>query len=188
MLETIHQFNAVVAQDPIFWFCALAGSGMFAIQFILTLFGLSQEEGMEHAADAGNFEWLSKQAITGFVMFFGWVGLTCRKEFAFSGLAAGAFAFVGGSLALFTVALLFRWAKKLKSSGTVFRIEEAIGKEATIYQRIPFGGRGKISVSLNHFTHEIEAISNEEEDLPSFTLVQIIQKLDEKTVIVAKTK
>ena len=79
-------------------------------------------------------------------------------------------------------------AKKLRSPGTVFRIEDAIGKEAMIYQRIPKGGSGKISVSLHHFTYELDAISFEQEDLPSFTFVQIIEKFDEKTVIVAMTR
>lgn len=187
MLEMIRTFNALVGKDPIFWICALVGSGMFVIQFTLNLFGADSHEDIDSASsemDAGQFRWLSKQALTGFLMLFGWVGLTCKKEFALSGLASSCFAVVGGGIALFTSAFIMKMARKLRSTGTIFRIEDAIGKEAVIYQRIPRGGIGKITVSLHHLTHEIEAISTAQEDLPSFTSVQIIKKADEKTVIV----
>jgi hypothetical protein len=76
-------------------------------------------------------------------------------------------------------------AKRLQSTGSVYRIEDAIGKDAYVYQSIPKGGVGKISVSLNHFTHEINAVSYDSKELPSFTLVKIIEKKDDNTVVVA---
>ncbi len=79
---------------------------------------------------------------------------------------------------------IFKLAKKLQSSGSVYRIEDAIGKEAYVYQRIPKGGIGKISISLQHLTHEIDAISHIHEDLPSFMRVKIIEKKDDNTVVV----
>lgn len=183
MSEILHKFNALTGDDPIFWFCALAGSGMFIIQFILTLFGADHED-----MDSTGLRLLSKQALSGFLMMFGWVGLTCKKEFHVSELTSALLACVAGTAAMFISAYLFKYSKKLCSTGTIFKIEELIGKEATIYQRIPLGGVGKISVSLHQFTHEIEAISTAEEDLDSFTSVQIIEKVDEKTVIVIPLK
>lgn len=180
----IDLLNTLVAKEPIFWFCALAGSGMFIIQFLLTLLGADNSED----ADSGNFKWLSKQGLTGFLMMFGWVGLTCRKEFELSGAVSIAIAFGGGILALVATAFLFNGAKKLRSSGTVFKIEDTIGKEATVYQRISKGGMGKISVSLHSLTYEIDAISHHPEDLLSFTPVQIIKKADENTVVVVPSK
>ncbi len=189
MLETIHKFNALTSKDPIFWFCALAGSGLFVIQFILSLFGADDHGDSDNGVmDVGQFKWLSKQAVTGFLMMFGWVGLTCKKEFALSGFASIVFACAGGCIAIVLSGFILKISRKLRSSGTVFRIEDAVGKEATIYQRIPQGGVGKVTVSLHHFTHEIEAISTAQEDLPSFTSVQIIKIADEKTVIVVPTK
>jgi hypothetical protein len=121
-------------------------------------------------------------------MMFGCVGLTSRNEFGLSGLSSMTISFAGGLLAIFITGLIFRGANRLRSSGTVFRIEDTIGKEATIYQRIPKNGVGKISVSLNNFTHEIDARSNYTEDLPSFTSVQIIKKADDNTVLVIPIK
>lgn len=191
MMEIIRKFDALVSKDPFFWICALAGTGMFVIQFTLNLFGTDHHDDIDNASnevDASKFKWLSKQAVTGFLMMFGWVGLTCKKEFALSGLASALFACVGGGIAIFVSAFIFKIARMLRSTGTIFRIEDAIGKEAVIYQRIPCGGIGKITVSLHHLTHEIEAISTAQEDLPSFTSVQIIKKADAKTVIVVPIK
>lgn len=190
MLEILQKFNELVAKSPIFWFCALAGSGMFVIQFILNFFGANNSDDIDHAGnevDANNFRWLSKQAVTGFLMMFGWVGLTCKIEFELSGFLSALFASIGGLIAFFLSLFIFKFSSKLRSTGTVFRIEDTIGKEAMVYQRIPSGGTGKVSVSLHHFTHEIEAISTSLEDLPSFMSVQIINKADEKTVIVVPT-
>jgi hypothetical protein len=191
MLEVFHKFNQLVSKDPIFWFCALVGSGLFVFQFTLNLIVTDSHDNIDNASsemETGKFKWLSKQAVTGFLMMFGWVGLTCKKEFALSEFASVLFACVGGGIAIFVSAFIFKIARKLRSPGTIFRIEDAIGKEAIIYQRIPCGGIGKITVSLHHFTHEIEAISTIQEDLPSFTSVQIIKKADEKTVIVIPIK
>jgi hypothetical protein len=138
--------------------------------------------------DAQNFKWLTKQTVTGFLMFFGWVGLTCKKEFALSPTYSAVFAVVGGLIAVVVTAFIFKMAKKLRSSGAVFRIEDAIGKDAFVYQRIPKNGIGKISISLHNHTHEIDAMSMTHEEISSFTQVQIVKKMDDKIVIVAPHK
>ena len=63
-----------------------------------------------------------------------------------------------------------------------------IGKEAMVYQRIPKGGVGKITLSLNDLTYEIDAISHQNEELSSFIQVQVLKKSDEKTVVVVPIK
>lgn len=191
MLDLFSQINHLIHKDSLFWFCALVGSGMFIIQFLLSLLGAVDHtdfDGTHGEIDAGQFKWLSKQAITGFLMMFGWVGLTCIKEFELSLPITIGFSLLGGGCSIFITGLLFKMAKKLHSSGTVFNIEDSIGKEATVYQQIPKGGAGKISVSLYNLTHELEAISSHPEDILSFTSVRIIKKWDEKTVVVVPTK
>jgi hypothetical protein len=190
MLEKFYIINDLIHKDSVFWICALSGSGLFIFQLILNFLGGDQDSiddgGGEQ--DAGNFKWLSKQALIGFLMIFGWTGLTCRKEFDLSILASVTVSLIGGLITIGITGLIFKGAKKLRSSGTVFRIEDTIGKEATIYQRIPKGGIGKISLSLYNFTYEIDAISPHPDELLSFTSVQIIKKADENTVVVIPTK
>ena len=85
---------------------------------------------------------------------------------------------------IFLIGTLFRFAEKLKSPGTVFRIEEAVGKEAVVYHRIPQMGSGKITLSLHNFSYEIDAVSEHSKEIPSFARVQVVKKLDDKTVLV----
>lgn len=175
-------FKEFTGPDFFFWFCALAGSGMFIIQMLLSfVMGIDQEAG----EDAGSVKWLSKQAIAGFLMMFGWTALTCQKEFGLPKTLTIIIALAIGAATMFITGLIFKTAKKLHSSGAVFRLEETIGKEAIVYHRIPKDGQGKISISLNYLTHEIDATSAEE--IPSFTPVQIIKKLkDNNTVVVRR--
>lgn len=162
---------------------------MFLIQFLLTLFGIGHDGTDEHGHfDAQNFKWLTKQTVTGFLMFFGLVGLTCKKEFAMTSTLSAICAVAGGLIAVVITAFIFKMAKKLRSPGAVFRIEDAIGKEAFVYQRIPKNGLGKISISLNNFTHEIDAMSMTHEEIASFTQVQIVKTMDDKILIVVPIK
>lgn len=174
-------------QDAIFWFCAIAGSGMFAIQFLLTLFGVSDgnEAGESIEMEAAKIQWLSKQALTGFLMMFGWTALACKKEFAFSLAPTICLSFLAGLATVAITGFIFKSAKRLHSSGTIFDLDKAIGKEATVYQRIPKDGIGKVSVSIDGCAHEIDAIAANGEEIDSFLSVHIIRKIDSKTLAVS---
>jgi hypothetical protein len=156
-------------KDGLFWFCALAGSGMFLIQTLLYFSGADAEDD----SSSQNFKWLSKQAVTGFLMMFGWVGLACKKELALTPLVSTLSAIAAGIGAMTINALIFNLARKLRSTGTVFHLQDALGKEASVYQKIPKDGSGKISISLHDMTHEIDAISLNGEEISSFTQVVI---------------
>ncbi len=178
MFDLVSKLDSQSSLETFFWFCALAGTGLFIVQSILLFMGLGEDEHCEE------FKWFSKQAVIGFLMMFGWVALTCRLQFEMGRWPAAAWGCGGGVLAMLCTGLLFKWTKQLRSPGQVFKIEETIGKQATVYQRIPKEGKGKISIALNHLTHELDAISLEGE-LPSFTQVKVINKVDETTVVVA---
>lgn len=184
----------VLNKETFFWFFALSGSVTLFIQLILNLFGLSDHHDIGDTdidtgeIDTSNFKWLSKQALSGFFMMFGWIGLSCLKEFEFNVLLSLAIAFIAGVLAMFVSGFIFKMARKLHSSGTVFKIEDAIGQEAMIYQRILKKDKGKILISLNNLTREIDAIALNEEEISSFTKVKIINKVDENTVSVVPIK
>lgn len=192
MFYYINYFNEFIKSGSLFWFCALAGSGMFLIQFAINIFGIADhdsfdaaDDGVHDSGDARKLKWLSMQTITGFLMMFGWTALACQNEFSFQDSTTIGIALAVGIFTALIIRSIFKLAKKLISSGSLYRIEDAIGKEGCVYQRIPKGGKGKISISLQNFTHEIDAISCHPEDLPSFTRVKIIEKCDGSTVVVA---
>jgi len=175
-------------QESGLWFCAISGTGLFLIQLLSSLLGFdAQDEGAEDAHD-GEFKWLSKQALTGFLMMFGWVGLTCRKQFDLETLPTLLLSLASGLALFFCTSLIFKGAAKLKSRGTVFSVDKAIGKTATVYQQIKPNSSGKISLVLDGRSYEIEAITPASELLDSFTEVEIINKVDERTVSVIPIK
>lgn len=185
----ISSLDELLKSGSVYWFCALMGSGMFLIQFLVNLFGFADQENVDTnqeiaPAETKNFRWLSLQTLTGFLMLFGWTALTCQKQFGLQSVATLTLAVFAGSAAALMVRFILKLSRKLKSSGNVYRIEEALGKEAYVYQCIPKGGKGKVSLSIQQLTHEIDAISDHEEDLPSFVRVQITRKIDDHTVVV----
>lgn len=190
MYSFINYFSDLIKSGSVFWFCALSGSGMFIIQFIINIFGGTDQDHFDAAdassdsSDARKFKWLSMQAITGFLMMFGWTAITCQSEFGLKNTPTIGISIAAGILAALIIGSLFKYAKRLQSSGSSYRIEDAIGKEAYVYQSIPKDGIGKISISLQNFTHEIDAISHKSESLPSFTRVKIIDKKDGHTLVV----
>lgn len=194
-MKLYHTLCLLLTSDNIFWLCALAGSGMFLMQFIMNLLSTSVFEDLnadsdlvEHSAldhaDTSRFKWLSIQTIMGFLMMFGWTALTCQKEFGLHLTATLAISLTVGVLTAMLMRSILRLAKKLISPGSLFRLDDAIGQEGYVYQHIPKDGRGKISITVAQLTHEIEAISNHSEELPSFMRVKVIAKNDDKTVIV----
>jgi hypothetical protein len=169
--------------ESIFWFCALSGTGMLIIQFLMSV----AETGLD-SHENGKFKWMFRQALTGFMMMFGWAGVTCNEQFRLSLPMTLLISLGVGAFSAFVAGLIFHFAKKAHSPGTVFRIEDALGKEATVYHRIPKEGSGKISILLYDFTHEIDAVSFSGEEIASFTPVQIIKKMDNNTVVVVPLK
>jgi hypothetical protein len=93
-----------------------------------------------------------------------------------------------GLIASFLQALAFRAAMKLESSGNL-DYTRAIGKVATVYIRIPKerSGKGKVILNLGDRFIEVDAITDEEIDLLTKTMVNIIG-LENKTTLVVNTK
>jgi hypothetical protein len=182
MTEFFENLQNLIQEDYFFWFCALAGTGMFLVQFALNFVGAGDHDS-DVETDTIKVRWLSKQAAAGFLMMFGWSALTCLHQFGLQRLVASVIGVGAGGVAVMVNGFIFKMAKKLRSSGSVFKIDDAVGKEAVVYQRIPKEGVGKISVSLHDMTHEIDAVACGEE-IPSFTPVQIVSKKNDHTLVV----
>lgn len=187
MPEFFDKFFHLFADCTIFLFCALAGSLLLAIQVLLNFFGVADLDDASNDSEVNDemkFKLLSIQTIAGFLMMFGWTALACQKELNLSIMTSVFLSIITGTIAVIVLNVIFKIAKKLQSSGNTCKLDEIVGKEAYVYQRIPKNGVGKISISFQHLTCEIDAISLSENEIPSFARVQIITKKDDSTVIV----
>ncbi|MDY0294422.1 MAG: hypothetical protein RBQ71_01290 [Acholeplasmataceae bacterium] len=92
---------------------------------------------------------------------------------------------VVGLIAAFLQALAFRATLKLESAGNL-DYSNAIGKKATVYLRIPKNrsGKGKVSILIQERLTEIDAVTDEQDDLMPKTSVEVVGLLDSVTLIV----
>ena len=92
---------------------------------------------------------------------------------------------VAGVIAAFLQALAFRATLKLESAGNL-DYSNAIGKKGTVYIRIPHSrsGKGKVSILVQERLTEIDAVTDEKEDILPKTSVEVVGLLDSATLIV----
>ena len=140
-----------------------------------------------HADSDVAFELISINSLTAFFMMFGWIGLSCYKQFALNSALSIILATVTGIGCMLVTAFLFRAAKKLVSQGVKFNIYDTVGKVASVYLNIPLEGKGRIQISLDGgMTRELDAISKDHEEIGSFQNVEIVEIIDKNTVAVKK--
>ena len=168
----------------LFLVCAVIGTTILVIQFVLTVIGLGSEAfdidipssadadvdfdvdtnagdvGGDHVDSSWLFGVISFRTIVAALAFFGLTGLAAQA----AGLSLPltlAVAIVAGLAAMYGVYFLFDSMKKLSAEGTV-RIRQALGKHGTVYVTIPAeeSGAGKIQLNLQNRTMEYMAMTS----------------------------
>lgn len=190
-------FGGMDQLEIAFWICAVGGTVFFILKTLLMIVaGIDHDLDVNHDAttlghegvdgsDAA-FKLLSINSLTGFVMMFGWIGLSAYKQFYLSGTGSFVVAFVGGSITFFITAKLFKAAGSLVDPGSQFRISETIGMSATVYQSIPAEGKGQIQIDSSGLTRELDAVSKDGESISSGQMIKVVEIIDPHTVAVRK--
>lgn len=173
-----------------FWYIALAASLFFLIQTVLTFIGGDASDG--HSGGFGNdlnfdtpLELFSLRNLINFLLGFGWSGVAFYKTIGSQTLLILISVLVGvGFVVLFF--FLISQIMKLTEDNT-FKVNDLIGHTGEVYLTIPekMQGKGKILISLNGSNHELQAMTESEEKLPSGIAVRVIY-ISDKTLIVAK--
>lgn len=191
-------FDFITSADmlgKVFWCCAIGGTTFFMIRLVMMLIGNNFDMHvddvhsgihMDTHSDAA-FQLFSINSMTAFLMMFGWGGLTAYVQYKLSPTFSILIAFIVGIAAMFTIALLFKLALRLVSKGEEFKIEDTVGLNASVYQRIPADGSGKVNVSLpGGILRELDAVSEEKVEIDSFKTVKVVKVIDTKTISVRK--
>ena len=164
----------------IFWGCALISTVIMVIQFILSLCGMGDVD-MDVDMSAGDgldaatgMDLFSIKNVVIFFVGFGWAGISFREIIPQDGLLILA-ALACGCFFVASFMLIFKQMMKFEGNGAV-RMEESVGKKAEVYLRIPAkrNGKGKVQVSLNGVAREYDAVTNDDEMIPSGKIVDII--------------
>lgn len=179
----------------------IAGSStiILLVLLILLLMGLGNEsfDGSdfdEFDFDPYNDEPLSSfsglriVSLRGVLSFFsigGWMAFILEPNMGV-GLAI-LFGTLSGFVAAFLVALAFKMSMRLESSGNI-DYKNAIGKTAKVYIRVPKdrSGIGKVNLVLQERLVEIDAMTNDLEDLKHNDMVDVVDLVDERTLLVRR--
>ena len=184
--------NALIT---VFTACAIVGGTLFIIRLILQ-FVAGVDHGAADATDIADsadvthtdlsFKLLSLQGITAFLMMFGLAGRALLIDSRVHPLLAILGAAIAGSVAVWIIAKLFSFMKKLQSPGEVLDLNKAVGAEGKVYLTIPAGGSGKINLRFQNHFREFEAASETGEALPTDTPVKVVAVRNNRILIVNK--
>jgi hypothetical protein len=190
LLDISSWWQSMAVFEKIFWVIALLFSLMFLIQAILSF---TSGDGDVSAGDADDYighddgigyQFFTIKNMIAFFTIFGWAGIASIQG-GYSKTATIAIAFIAGSLMVVMMAFLFRSMSKLKQSGTL-QIKNAVGLIGETYLFIPGnrGGFGKVHLKVQGSLHELQAITDDDQQIATGKLVKVIAVLNDSTLIV----
>ena len=185
-------FDGMSTLEQTYWIIALIGSAIFLIIFILTFIGGGdadmEADASEFEADDGGvgFQFFTFKGIVSFFTIFGWTGVVCIQNELSTGLTMIISA-IAGLIMMVLTSLLFFWMHKLAESGTLKMIN-AVGVICEVY--LPIGANrtkmGKVQIKVQGSLRELEAITDEEEDLKTGTMVKVTEVVSAEILLVEK--
>lgn len=170
-------------REFMFMMCAAIGGTVLVLQLGLLFIGFGGVDDFDGLADGeldgtdGAFGFLSVRAIAGFLTFFGLAGWgTTTGGWSVGGSLVAAFG--SGGIAMLFVVYILSLQRKLYSEGNI-NPENAIGKSARVYLRIPARGKGKITVSIQGRSAEFDATtaSDFQEEIPTGAEVRVVRMI-----------
>jgi len=176
-----------------YWIIALVGSAIFLVIFILTFLGGDSDADMEadgtdfDSDDGGvGFQFFTFKNIMAFFTIFGWSGLSCID----GGLSTTTTLIVStfsGLIMMGLTSMLFYWIHQLAESGTL-KMKNAIGTIGEVY--LPIGANrskmGKVQIKVQGSLRELEALTDDEKDLKTGTVVKVIEIISAELLLVKK--
>ena len=186
-------FNSLEPLQKFFWTIACCASLVFIIQTIMTFIGLGTDADVDAGPMDGSVDSIEDGALSGvfsfrnlvnFLLGYGWAGVLLFDDIEKRWLLQFV-AIAVGVLFVLAFVFMFRQVMKLSHDGS-FKINEAVGLKADVYLRIPAArsGRGKVQVSVKGSIHEIDAVTDNDAEIPTGGQVEIIKALGDDLLLV----
>jgi hypothetical protein len=138
-------------------------------------------------SDSGvGFQFFTLKNFIGFFTIFSWSGIAALDS-DYSTATTLIISTISGLIMMTLMASLFYFFSKLTDSGTM-NINNAKGAIAEVYMRI-HGNRsniGKVLVKVQGSLRELEAITDDEEDLPTGSVVNVKDVINDNILLVSK--
>jgi hypothetical protein len=129
---------------------------------------------------------LSIRGLFGFLLGLGWVGLIVLQRGG-SVLIATLAGAVAGVVIAVLLALMMRVFHSMRSDGTI-QLSNAVGLDATVYQRIPAKreGFGKVQIVIQGRMQTLEACTDADSDIPPQTHVSVTKVVSGSLLLVQR--
>jgi membrane protein implicated in regulation of membrane protease activity len=185
--------NSLEPLQKFFWIVACCASLVFIIQTIMTFIGLGTDTDVDAGPMDGAVDSVEDGELSGvfsfrnlinFLLGYGWAGVlffdSIEKRWLLQILAIAV-----GCVFVLAFVFMFRQIMKLSHDGS-FRMDEAVGLSADVYLRIPAArsGRGKVQVSVKGSVHEIDAVTDSADEIPTGGHVKILEVLGDDLLLV----
>lgn len=172
--------------ELILWCIALLFSFLFVIQTIISFF-IGGDDGDAGFGDDGHFdatEFFTVRNMIAFFTMFGWTGLAAYH----SGIPNAwviVIAVASGVLMVYLLYFLMSRAHRLRQSGTL-QMKNALHQVGETYLRIPArrGGMGKVQIQVQGRLMELDAMTDDPEDIATGRPIKVVSTLNERILIV----
>jgi uncharacterized membrane protein len=181
--------------EKILWAIAIIFSALFLAQLLWSAIGGdvddpsaigSADEYIGDEVGIGHQFFTIKNLIAFFTMF-GWVGLAAHSS-GLNKLVSTILAIGAGLTMVFIMVFLLRSVNKLRHSGTM-EIKNALNKVCETYLFIPpkRNGLGKVHIQIQGSLHELEAMTDDETQIPTGKIVKVTGILNDQILLVTAT-
>ena len=167
----------------IYFVLGCVASVLLLIQFIMLLMGFAGDGDIDIGGDGGpDFDGdadggigiFTLKGLVGFFAIGGWVGVAC----VMGGLKDGwtiVVSIICGLVAFVAIGFAYKAIRKLQADGAIDN-RNAIGKVAEVYLKVPAKGEGhgKLSIVIQGKLVEMDAVTDEEEPIPTGKEVKVI--------------
>lgn len=189
----IELFNSLEPLQKFFWTIACCASLVFIIQTIMTFIGLGTDADVDAGPMDGSVDSMEDGALSGvfsfrnlinFLLGYSWAGVLLFDDIEKRWLLQ-LLAIAVGLLFVMAFVFMFRQVMKLSHDGS-FKMSETVGLKADVYLRIPAArsGRGKVQISVKGSVHEIDAVTDNDAEIPTGGQVEIVEVLGDDLLLV----
>jgi membrane protein implicated in regulation of membrane protease activity len=187
-------WESLTILEKVLWLIAVPSSVLTVLQVILEVMGFGGDSDAEVDMDAGadsdtgdhgsDMHIFTVKGLIIFFTSFAWVGLAGLNS-GLHVLLATALAVVTGTAFMLLFAWVFYTLHKFTEEGTV-QIKNALFQKGEVYLVVPAArsAPGKVTVKVQGHLRELTALTDGEA-IPTGARIQVVDIIDEETVLVA---
>jgi len=191
MLENLPDWwSGLSTVQQIYWGIAIPFSLIFLIQTILTFVGgeIDGDTDMDIDADGEiGFQFFTIKNFVAFFTMFGWMGIACLDA-GWSLLVSLLVSLISGLVMMTIMAAIFYFFSRLTDSGTM-DVQNAVGGVGEVYLTVKAarGNIGKVSIMVQGSLRELEAITDDDQDLTNGSVIQVKEVINGNLLLITKS-